>query len=232
MRLLFAAGLTIFLLRIVCAAQDPVEVPFRYDDGLTKCALWRDPSVTGQILADRKSYYELEDQLRPLTGNCLTVIFGASRETVPAGYVLPVHHHFSVDLGGAGYCGEGRCSYFLNIGDVGGALVFSNGDGSYNKGVALYLKIDAGFHALRTRADYAARRAWELQRTAALREQILKSFANLVKVPLPKVPSVTEGFDPKSFSLEDSLDVSAKGFGGFERSLYWLTLAELPANCR
>jgi hypothetical protein len=159
------------LLAATCQASLNLPIPLPLDDGPSKSALWTAADTVKQIEADRKPYWALEEQLRTLPESKLKALFGASQVALPAGYALPIHHHSSVGLSGLGYRGQER-SYFIPIADLGGVLVFPLGDKDFVSAVALYLKTDSGFIALRGSSDYPARRAWELQRTKAIRKHI------------------------------------------------------------
>ena len=151
-----------------------LSLPF--DDARSKNVLCTDAATSKQIESDRKSYYALEEQLRILPESKLQALFGVPKDVQPltgppAGYALPIHHPSGVGFSGLGYRG-GMRAYFLPIGDFGGLLVYPYGAGGFIAAVVLYLKTDPEFVALLGASDYPARRAWELQRTNAVRKQI------------------------------------------------------------
>lgn len=160
-----------FLLAATCHASLLIQIPVPLDDPDAKFELWAESASAEQIDGDRSNYQAIEEQLRTLPESRLKDLFGASQEVLPAGYALPVHHHSGVGFSGLGYRG-GERSYFLPIANLGGLLVFPLGDKDYVSALVIYLKTDAEFVALRTSADYLARRAWEVARTEALKKHI------------------------------------------------------------
>ena len=115
-------------------------------------------SYESSLSPGSRPYSGVPKEVQPLTGP-------------PPGYALPIHRPSGVGFSGLGYRGD-MGAYFLPIGDSGGLLVYPCGAGDFISAVVLYLKTDPEFVALRGASDYPARRAWELQRTNALRKQI------------------------------------------------------------
>jgi len=167
----FSITFAALLLAATCHASLDLPIPLPLNDSPSKFALWTAAATAKQIEADRKPYWALEEQLKALPESKLKTLFGASQEMLPPGYALPVHHHSGVGFSGLGYRGQER-SYFIPIADLGGVLVFPLGDKDFVSAVALYLKTDSDFVALRSSSDYPARRAWELQRTETIRKHI------------------------------------------------------------
>jgi hypothetical protein len=159
------------LLVVTCEASLLIGIPMPFDYRSAKLAIETNSITAKQIQADRQQYDAIEEQLRKLPESRLKVLFGASQDTIPKGYALPAHHSDSVGFSGLGYEGGGR-SYFIPIADLGGLLVFPLGRDDYVSSVTLYLKTDAGFIALRSSADYPARRAWDLRHTEVVRKHI------------------------------------------------------------
>jgi len=159
------------LFAVTCEAGVIIGIGLPFDDRAAKLAVETNLITAKQIEADRQQYDAIEEQLRNLPESKLKALFGASQDTVPKGYALPAHHSEFASFSGLGYQG-GERSYFIPIANLGGILVFPYGNDDRIASVTLYLKTDSRFTALRSSADYPARRAWDLQHTEAVRKHI------------------------------------------------------------
>ena len=157
-----------------------IGIPVPQDDIELKRSLWERADSRPQTEADFQSYFTLETSISKLSESKLLELFGPkvpmpesgfSHKVPDRDYVLPIHRPESVGFSGFGYEGDGK-SYFLRIGDVGGALVFPYGREDHLSFVALYLKTDAAFIALKSLADLPARREWDKRRTSELQKFI------------------------------------------------------------
>ena len=157
-----------------------IGIPAPQDDIELKRSLWNRPDSRPQTEADFKSYYTFETSILKLSESKLLELFGPKIPMPEGGYphivpdrdyVLPIHRPNSVGFGGLGYAGDGK-SYFLRIGEIGGALVFPYGREDGLSFVALYLKTDTAFLALKSLADLPARREWDKRRTSELQKFI------------------------------------------------------------
>lgn len=172
MRLIALGCWALLLLHATAVASVDVGIPVPFEEAEVKFALWRDEAIHEEMKVDRELQWQLRELLRNVGERRLKALFYPEQAFVPPGYVLPVHHHAGVGFSGMGYVADGA-SYFLGVGDIGGVLVFPYGAHDSVSAAALYLKVDSAFVPLRSRAVYARRRRWELERMEALRRYIL-----------------------------------------------------------